>query len=276
MISRYNKKKMTDQKNRICVIYIGAAAHSNISGQLSNIKKESTLGIQFISVDPYYSNLMGNNPGNNINIYQENIEQCCGIPVNFITNSPNHIDHSSMNICASTSEDFFANFRHDTAIFYLILTFIGYDLEHTTFQIAKNLRIQTPYFYNLRNALFLGMSCLAKPPNILQILHNYDLHPQNIPFVSNIEQSKHNAYYALLQSIDMLCTHYRKKEVRDWHANSLKNLRELGILSYEDACQYYDKMENKNAPDARKSIHDYLESINMLKIFKNERKNDFH
>ena len=271
---------MTDQKNRICIIYIGAAAHSNISGQLSNIKKESALGVQFISVDPYYSNLignnLGNNLGNNINIHQENIEQCCGIPVHHITASPNDIYPSSMNICASTSEEFFANFRPDPATFYLVLTFIGYDLEHTTFQIAENLRIQTPYFYNLRNALFLGMSCLANPPNILQILHNYDLSPQNIPFVSNIEQSRQNAYYALLQSIDMLCAHYRQKEVRNWHASSLKNLRKLGILSYEDACQYYDKLQTTNIPDARKSIHDYLESINMLKIFKNERENDFH
>lgn len=271
---------MTDQKNRICVIYIGAAAHSNVSGQLSNIIQESTLGVQFISVDPYYSNIVGKNQGknqgNNINIYQENIEQCCGIPVHHITASPNDIHPSSMNICASTAEEFFANFRPNPTTFYLILTFIGYDLEHTTFQIAGNLRIQTPYFYNLRNALCLGMSCLAKPPNILQILRNYDLHPKNIPFVSNIEQSKHNAYYALLQSIDMLCSHYRQKDIRDWHASSLTNLRKLGILSYEDACQYYDKLETKNAPDARKSIHDYLESINMLKFFKNERENDFH
>jgi hypothetical protein len=271
---------MTDKKNRICIIYIGAAAHSNVSGQLTNIRHESALGVQFISVDPYYSNLIERNPGNNpkknINIYQENIEKCCGIPVHNITTSPNNINSSSMNICASTSEDFFKSFLPDPATFYLILTFIGYDFEHTTFQIAENLRIQTPYFYNLRNSLFLGMSCLANPPNILQILQNYDLHPQNIPFVSNIEQSRHNAYYALLQSIDILCAHYRQKEVRDWHANSLVNLKKLGIMSYEDACQYYEKMESKNAPNARKSIHDYLESINMLKIFKNERENDFH
>jgi len=280
MISRYYKNIMTDQKTKICVIYIGAAAHSITSGQFTNIRHESALGVQFISVDPYYSNLMGNNPGNNpgnnINIHQENIEQRCGIPVHNITASPNDIHPSSMNICASTAEEFFANFCPNPATFYLVLTFIGYDLEHPTFQIAENLRIQTPYFYNLRNALFLGMSCLAKPPNILQILRNYDLHPQNIQFSSNIEQSRHNAYYALLQSIDMLCAHYRQKEVRDWHTNSLANLRKLGILSYEDACQYYDKLEIKNAPDTRKSIHEHLESINMLKIFKNERENDFH
>jgi len=267
---------MTDQKNRICVIYIGAASHSITSGQLSNIQHETDIGVQFISVDPYYSNLIGNRIGNNINIYQENIEQVCGIPVHYITNSINNIQPFSMNIYASTADNFFTNFHPNPTTFYLILTFIGYNLEYTSFQIAENLRIETQYFYNLRNALFLGMSCLAKPPNILQILRNYDLHPQNIPFVSNIEQSKQNAYYALLQSIDMLCVHYRQKEVRDWHSNSLSNLRKLGILSYEDACRYYDKLETKNAPDARKSIHDYLESINMLKIFKNERENDFH
>jgi len=127
----------------------------------------------------------------------------------------------------------------------------------------------------LKNALFLGMSCLTIPPNILQILRNYDI-PTTEPFVSNIEQSKQNAYYAFLNNIDMLCEHYRKKEVREWHAKSLENLRALNINSYEDACQYYDALQIKNIPDIRKSIHNYFESINMLKIFKNERENDFH
>ena len=256
---------MTDKKNRICVIYIGAAAHSITSGQLVNIKQESELGVQFISVDPYYSNNSG-----------KNIEQCCGISVHHITTFSNDIHPSSMNISALTGEEFFMNFRPSLSTFYLVLTFIGYDFEQTSFQIAENLNIQTPYFYNLKNALFLGMSCLAKPPNILQILHNYDLYPKNIPFISNIEQSKQNAYYALLQSIDVLCAHYRQKEIRDWHANSLKKLHILGILSNEDACNYYDSLQIKNIADARKSIHDHLESINMLRIFRDERENDFH
>ena len=74
----------------------------------------------------------------------------------------------------------------------------------------------------------------------------------------------------------MLCEHYRKKEVREWHTKSLENLRALNIHSYEDACQYYDALLIKNIPDIRKSIQNYFESINMLKIFKNERENDFH
>ena len=52
----YNKKKMNDQKNRICIIYIGAASNSPTSGQLTNIRHESAMGIQFISVDPEHIN----------------------------------------------------------------------------------------------------------------------------------------------------------------------------------------------------------------------------
>lgn len=255
---------MNDQKNRICVIYIGAASHSPTSGQLTNIRHESAMGIQFISVDPEHINK------------KENIEQRCGIPVNYMTESVNLTSHSSINIYASTAEEFFSTFRHDQSTFYLVLTFIGYDMEYTSFQIAEYMNIKNQYFYNTKNALFLGMSCLAKPPNIFQILRNYSIFPQRIPFTAHIDQSKHHAYYALIQSIDKLCTHYNQNEVRDWHTKSFSNLKKIGIYSYEDACKYYNNLTTKTVPDARKALHDYLESINMLKIFRDERENDFH
>lgn len=270
MTSYYNKTKMNDQKehkdqkNRICVIYIGAASNSPTSGQLTNIRHESAMGVQFISVDPEHINK------------KENIEQRCGIPANYMTESVNLTSQFAINIYASTAEEFFSTFRHDQSTFYLILTFIGYDIQYTSFQIAEYLNIKNQYFYNTKNALFLGMSCLAKPPNIFQILRNYGISPQRLPFVANIDQSKHYAYYALLKSIDILCTHYCQKEVRDWHATSLANLSKIGIYSLEDACKYYDNLPTKTAPDARKALHDYLESINMLKIFRAERENDFH
>jgi hypothetical protein len=254
---------MSEQKNRICVIYIGAASHSPTSGQLTNIRYESAMGIQFISVDPEYINK------------KENIEQICGIPANYMTESVNLTSSSAINIFASTAEEFFAKFRHDQSTFYLIITFIGYDLEYTSFQIAEFLNIRNQYFYNTKNALFLGLSCLANPPNIFQILRNYGINPQSIPFVARIDQSKNNEYYALLQSIDILCVHYHKKEVRDWHITSLANLRKIGILSYEDAVKYYNDISSKTVSDARKALHDHLESINMLKIFRDERENDF-
>ena len=260
----YNKTKMNDQKNRICVIYIGAAAHRPTSGQLTNIRHESAMGVQFISVDPEHINK------------KENIEQRCGIPANYMTETVNLTSSTAINIYASTAEEFFSKFSHNTSTFYLVLTFLGYDIEYTSFQIAEHLNIKNKYFYNIKNALLLGMSCLAKPPNVFQILRNYDINPQRLPFVANIDQSMHYAYYALLQSIDVLCTHYRQKEVRDWHDSSLANLRKIGILSYDDICKYYDNLPTKTAPDARKALHDHLESINMLKIFKDERENDFN
>ena len=270
MTSYYNKTKMNDQKeqkdqkNRICVIYIGAASNSPTSGQLTNIRHESAMGVQFISVDPEHINK------------KENIEQRCGIPANYMTESVNLTSQFAINIYASTAEEFFSTFRHDQSTFYLVLTFIGYDMEYTSFQIAEYMNIKNQYFYNTKNALFLGMSCLATPPNIFQILRNYGISPQRLPFVANIDQSQHYAYYSLLKSIDILCTHYCQKEVRDWHATSLASLRKIGIYSYEDACKYYNNTPTKTAPDARKALHDYLESINMLKIFRAERENDFH
>ncbi len=255
---------MNDQKNRICVIYIGAASHSITSGQLTNIRHESALGVQFISVDPEHINR------------KENIEQRCGIPVNYMTESVNLTNSSAINIYASTAEEFFAKFRHDQSTFYLILTFIGYDFYYTSFQIAEYMNIKNQYFYNLKNALFLGMSCLAKSPNVYQILHNYGINPQRIPFVINIDQSKHYAYYAFRQSIDMLCEHYELKKVRDWHLASLSNLEKIGINSYQDAYKYYQSLQVKTAQCALKALYDYLDSINMLKIFKEERENDFH
>lgn len=252
-----------DQKNRICVIYIGAASHSPTSGQLANIRRESAMGVQFISVDPEYSHK------------KENIEQRCGISANYMTESVNLTSSTAINIYASTAEEFFTKFRHDPSTFYLILTFLGYDIEYTSFQIAEYLNIKNQYFYNTKNALLLGLSCLAKPPNVFQILSNYDITPQKLPLVANIDQSKHYTYYAFLQSIDVLCAHYCQKEVRDWHANSLANLRKIGILSYEDARKYFYNISTKTVPDARKALHDYLDSINMLQIFKDERENDF-
>jgi len=253
-----------DQKNRICVIYIGAAAHSPTSGQLTNIRHESAIGVQFISVDPEHSPK------------KENIEQRCGIPANYMTETVNLTSQTAINIYASTAEEFFAKFRHDPSTFYLVITFLGYDIEYTSFQIAEYMNIKNQYFYNIKNALLLGLSCLAKPPNVFQILRNYGINPQRIPFVANIDQSKHYAYYALLQSIDKLCAHYHQNEVRDCHTNSLINLRKIGLYSYDDICKYYINLLSKTAPDARKALHDYLESINMLKIFRDERENDFN
>jgi hypothetical protein len=120
------------------------------------------------------------------------------------------------------------------------------------------------------------MSCLTKPPNVFQILRNYGINPQRLPFIANIDQSIYYAYYSLLQSIDVLCTHYNQKEVRDWHTASLANLRKIGLYSYDDIFKYYDNLPTKTALDTRKALHDYLESINMLKIFKDERENDFN
>jgi hypothetical protein len=258
---------MTDQKdrkNRICVIYIGAASKSPTSGQLTNIRYESAMGVQFISVDPEHS------------VKKENIEQRCGIPANYMTETVNLTSQTAINIYASTAEDFFAKFRNDPSTFYLVLTFLGYDMEYTSFQIAEYMNIKNQYFYNTKNALLLGLSCLAKPPNVFQILRNYGISPQRIPFVADIDQSKHYAYYALLQSVDKLCTHYQHNEFRDWHTNSLVNLRKIGLYSNEHICKYYDNLQTKTAPDARKALHDYLESINMLKIFRDERENDFN
>ena len=255
---------MNDQKNRICVIYIGAASHSPTSGQLTNIRHESAMGIQFISVDPEHSNK------------KENIEQRCGIPANYMTESVNLTSPSAINIYASTAEEFFTKFRHDTSTFYLVLTFLGYDIEYTSFQIAEYMNIKNQYFYNTKNALLLAMSCLAKPPNVFQILRNYGISHQRIPFVVNIDQSMYNAYYALLQSIDKLCTHYQHNEVRDWHTTSLANLRKIGLYSYDDIFKYYNNLPTKTAPDSRKALHDHLDSINMLKIFRDERENDFN
>ena len=265
--SYYNKTKMntpSDQKNRICVIYIGAAANSPTSGQLTNIRHESAMGVQFISVDPEHSPK------------KENIEQRCGIPANYMTETVNLTSQTAINIYASTAEEFFSKFRHDQSTFYLVLTFVGYDIEYTSFQIAEYLNIRNQYFYNTKNALLLGFSCLATPPNVYQILSNYNLHPQRIPFVPNIDQSKHYAYYAMLQSIDILCTHYHQNEVRDWHETSLAKLRKIGILTLEDACKYFNNLPTKTVPEARKALYDHLESINMLQIFKTERENDFH
>lgn len=260
----YNKTKMNDQKNRICVIYIGAAAHSPTSGQLTNIRHESAMGVQFISVDPEHSNK------------KENIEQRCGIPANYMTETVNLTSSTAINIYASTADEFFTKFSHNTSTFYLVLTFLGYDIEYTSFQIAEYLNIKNQYFYNTKNALFLGMSCLTKPPNVFQILRNYGINPQRLPFIANIDQSIYYAYYSLLQSIDVLCTHYNQKEVRDWHTASLANLRKIGLYSYDDIFKYYDNLPTKTALDTRKALHDYLESINMLKIFKDERENDFN
>jgi len=255
---------MNDQKNRICVIYIGAASHSPTSGQLTNIRHESAMGVHFISVDPEHSHK------------KENIEQRCGIPANYMTETVNLTSQTAINIYASTAEEFFSKFRHDQSTFYLVLTFVGYDIEYNSFQIAEYLNIRNQYFYNTKNALLLGLSCLAKPPNVFQILRNYGINPQSLPFVANINQSNYYAYYALLQSIDVLCAHHCLKEVRDWHETSLANLRKIGILSIEDACKYFNNLQIKTVTEARKALHDHLESINMLQIFRAERENDFH
>jgi hypothetical protein len=281
-------------KNKITVIFVGGAeliinnrsrnttsgqsSRNNTSGQIPNLREyikinpENTL----IAVDPAHGN-------NEI----PHLESRSGIEVSRMTNS-NDVKKNCLNVSYTYSNSFFQGFHPDPRSYYVIFAFYGgIHKEMPSFEVAKSIGIENQFFYDIQNALCLGMSCSNIPPNITEFLKNYgfQLNPVVIP---EIDQSLQNAFYAIRYDLRGLYKTIKQennisrtqKQIND----ILESLKYIDKNTVEEACQYYEhlkqiygssngKPKDVNEAMLRTLIELKYSEMNLLQFFKTRNHN---
>ena len=271
-------------KNKITVIFVGGAelkknngSRNNKSGQITDltdfiiINEENTV----IAVDPSHGN-------NEI----PHLKNRSGIEVSIMTN-PNDVKPKCLNVSYTDSKSFFQSFHPDPRTYYVILAFYGgIGKEMPSFEVAKSIEIENPFFYDIRNALCLGMSCFNISPNIYDFLTLYGFKLdklENPVVIPEIDQSLQNAFYAIRYGLRGLYKAIKKENniSRTSHQinDILESLKYIGINIVEEACQYYEhlkqiygssngKPKDVNEVMLRKLIEEKYSEMGLLPFFK--------
>lgn len=248
-------------KNKITVIFVGGAelkrnnSRNTTSGQIPNLREyirinpENTL----IAVDPAHGN-------NEI----QHLRNRSGIEVSTMTN-PNDVKANCLNVSYMESIPFFEMFEPDPSSYYVIFAFYGgFGKEMPSFDIAKSIGIENPFFYDIRNAICLGMSCFNIPPNITEFLTNYgfQLNPVSIP---EIDQSLQNAFYAIHYNLRALYKTIKRQNnvsrTQEQIDNILESLKKININTVEEACKYYEHLKQTYRTSNRRNTQDVNEGM---------------
>jgi hypothetical protein len=273
-------------KNKITVIFVGGAelkrnnSRNTTSGQIPNLREyirinpENTL----IAVDPAHGN-------NEI----QHLRNRSDIEVSTMTN-PNDVKANCLNVSYMESSSFFEGFNPDPRSYYVIFVFYGgFGKEMPSFDVAKSIGIENSFFYDIRNALCLGMSCFNIPPNITEFLTNYEfqLNPVVIP---EIDESLQNAFYAIRYGLRGLYKAIKKENnisrTSDQINDILELLKYIGISTVEKACDYYKHLKQMygSSNGKPKDVNDRIlteliekqySQMGLLHFF-NERKSSNH
>lgn len=275
-------------KNKITVIFVGASeirrkngSRNNNTGQISDLEKFIRINPDntVIAVDPAH----GNNELNHL-------ERRSGIPVVKMSN-PNDVKPKCLNVSYSESKDFFKGFYPEPRTYYVILVFYGgINREMPSFNVAKSIGIENPLFYDIKNALCLGMSCFNIPPNIYEFLTNYRFQLNDPVVIPEIDQTLQNAFYAICCDLRALykTTKLENNVSRTQQQISeiLESLEKINIHTIEEACDYYKHLKqtygssNGRPKDVNEGmlallINKEYEKMDLLPFFK-ERKSSNH
>ncbi len=267
-------------KTKITVIFVGAAeiiktngSRNNKSGQIPNlieyigINQNNTL----IAIDPQHRN-------NEI----PHLRTRSRIPVSAMTN-PNNVKPRCLNISGMDSRTFFESFKPEESTYYVIFAFYGgIDKEMPSFEVAQSIGIENPFFYDIQNALCLGMSCFNIPPNITNFLRNYGFRLENPVVIPEIDQSLENAFYAIRYGLRTLYKVEKKindiSRTKEQISSILELLKKININSVEDACAYYEHLKHiygdvKDVIEGmiKKSIEEKYMAMNLHQFFTNRR-----
>ena len=265
-------------KTKITVIFVGAAelkktngSRNNKSGQIPNlmeyigINPENTL----IAVDPAHGN-------NEI----PRLTQRSGIPVSIMTNSKD-VKPRCLNVSYIDSQTFFDSFKPKKSTYYVIFAFYGgIGKEMPSFEVAKSIEIKKPFFYDIRNALCLGMSCFNIPPDITKFLINYGFHLDKPVAIPEIDQSLENAFYAIRSGLRILYkVEKRENDISrtEGQINEiLELLKKININTREEAFDYYDHLKHiygdvKDVDEGmiKDSIEEKYKSMKVHQFFRN-------
>jgi hypothetical protein len=234
-------------KTKITVIFVGAAELKKTNGSRNNKSGQIPNLMEYIGINPD-NTLIAVDPGHGNNEIP-NLSKRSGIPVSIMTN-PNDVKPGCLNISGMDSQTFFDRFTPDELTYYVIFAFYGgIGKEMPSFKVAESIGIQNPFFYNIRNALCLGMSCFNIPPDITKFLINYGFHLEKPVAIPEIDQSLENAFYAVRSGLRILYKVEKKingitrteEQIRD----ILELLKKININSVEEACRYYEDLKHK-------------------------------
>jgi hypothetical protein len=273
-----------NHKNKITVIFVGGAeltknngSRNNKTGQIPNLS-------DYIRINPENTLIAVDRDHGNNEI--PHLTARSGIKVSTMTN-PNDIKQNCLNVSYMESSPFFERFNPDLSSYYVILAFYGgIDKEMPSFEVAKSIGIENPFFYDIRNALCLGMSCFNIPPNITEFLTNYgfQLNPVLIP---EIDESLQNAFYAIRYDLRALYKVIKGQNnvsrTEEQINDILELLKYISINTVEEACSYYEHLKqtygtsNGKPKDVNEGIFkDFIEQkynqMGLLPFFK-ERNN---
>jgi hypothetical protein len=251
-------------KNKITVIFVGGAelkknngSRNNKSGQIPDltdfiiINPENTL----IAVDPAHGN-------NEI----PHLTARSSIEVSTMTN-PNDIKQNCLNVSYTDSKSFFQSFHPDPTSYYVIFAFYGgIDKEMPSFEVARSIEIENPFFYDIRNALCLGMSCFNISPNIYDFLTLYGFKLENPVVIPEIDQSLQNAFYAIQYGLRGLYKAIKKENnisrTPDQIRDILESLNKINIYTVKEACSYYEYLKQTyGLPSTRRKLQDVDEGM---------------
>jgi hypothetical protein len=253
-------------KTNISVIFVGAAELKKPNGSRNNKSGQIPHLIDYIRINPE-NTLIAVDPAHGNNEIPRLIERS-GIDVSRMTN-PNDVKPGCLNVSYMDSRTFFDSFRPEESTYYVIFAFYGgIGKEMPSVEVAKSIEIINPFFYDIRNALCLGMSCFNIPPDITKFLRNYGFHLEKPVEIPEIDQSLENAFFAIRYGLRILYKVEKRENgisrTEQQINDILEKLREININTREEACSYYEHLKEKYG-----SSKDVNESI--LRDFINEK-----
>jgi len=265
-------------KTNISVIFVGAAelkkpngSRNNKSGQIPNL-------MEYIRINPE-NTLIAVDPGHGNNEIPH-LSNRSGIAVSMMTN-PNDVKPVCLNISYMDSQTFFRSFTPEDSTYYVIFAFYGgIGKEMPSFEVAISIGIENPFFYDIRNALCLGMSCFNISPDITNLLKNYGFHLEKPIVIPEIDQSLENAFYAIRSGLRIL---YKVEKGENGisrteeHINEiLELLKKININTRDEACKYYDHLKRiyggvKDVDEGmiKDSIEKKYKMMNLHQFFRN-------
>jgi hypothetical protein len=179
------------------------------------------------------------------------------------------------------SRTFFHSFIPEESTYYVVFAFYGgIDKEMPSFEVAQSIGIENPFFYDIRNALCLGMSCFNIPPDITNFLINYGFHLEKPVAIPEIDQSLENAFYAIHFGLRILYKIEKRENGisrPEEQINYIKELlKKIKINSVEDACRYYEHLKQiygdvRDVDEGmiKYSIEEKYKRMNLHQFFRN-------
>ena len=263
-------------KNKITVIFVGASEKIRTNGSRNNKTGQISDLTDFISINPENNTVIAVDPAHGNDELNHLVDRS-GISVVKMSN-PNDVKPNCLNVSYSESNDFFKGFYPEPRTYYVILVFYGgINREMPSFNVAESIGIENSFFYDIKNALCLGMSCINIPPNIYDFLTNYRFQLENPVVIPEIDQTLQNAFYAIYSDLRALYKTIKQKygvksKTQEQILEIFKSLNKINIYTIKEACDYYEHLKQKYGSSSNRRPKDVNQGIFSKLIYKKYEK----